>query len=184
MNNKSSNSNQESIEAALRFIRIAEKNGREYDKEKLKRGGKNREIVENYFISSKIKEKDLEGLTKFELENLNFNSLVENKVVNLYFITKDTVVPDNALDPEIWNIPEGYYAIDFLYMKKDNKIRRSEIIKQKDKIDRLLRIPYAINFETKIVDLYPINEDSIIPEEALDSEKWDVPEGYYAIDVE
>ena len=71
MNNKSSNSNQESIEAALRFIRIAEKNGREYDKEKLKRGGKNREIVENYFISSKIKEKDLEGLTKFELENLN-----------------------------------------------------------------------------------------------------------------
>lgn len=112
MNNKSSNSNQESIEAALRFIRIAEKNGREYDKEKLKRGGKNREIVKNYFISSKIKEKDLEGLTKFELENLNFNSLVENKVVNLYFITKDMVVPDNALDPEIWNIPEGYYAID------------------------------------------------------------------------
>ena len=74
--------------------------------------------------------------------------------------------------------------INFLYMKKDNKIRRSEIIKQKDKIDRLLRIPYAINFETKIVDLYPINEDSIIPEEALDSEKWDVLEGYYAIDVE
>lgn len=72
--------------------------------------------------------------------------------------------------------------INFLYMKKDNKIRRSEIIKQKDKIDRLLRIPYAINFETKIVDLYPINEDSIIPEEALDSEKWDVPEGYYAIE--
>ena len=74
--------------------------------------------------------------------------------------------------------------INFLYMKKDNKIRRSEIIKQKDKIDRLLRIPYAINFETKIVDLYPINEDSIIPEEALESEKWDVPEGYYAIDGE
>lgn len=22
------------------------------------------------------------------------------------------VVPDNALNPEIWNIPEGYYAID------------------------------------------------------------------------
>lgn len=74
--------------------------------------------------------------------------------------------------------------INFLYMKEDNKIRRSEIIKQKDKIDRLLRIPYAMNFETKVVDLYPISEDTIIPEEALDSEKWDVPEGYYAIEIE
>lgn len=34
----------------------------------------------------------------------------------------------------------------------------------------------------KIVDLYPVDEDTIIPEEALDPEKWDVPEGYYAID--
>lgn len=72
--------------------------------------------------------------------------------------------------------------INFLYMKEDNKVRRSEIIKQKDKIDRLLRIPYAMNFETKIVDLYPIDEDTIIPEEALDPEVWDIPEGYYAIE--
>lgn len=52
----------------------------------------------------------------------------------------------------------------------NKKIRKFEIIKQKDKIDRLLRIPYAMSFETKIVDLYPVDEDTIIPEEALDPE--------------
>lgn len=66
----------------------------------------------------------------------------------------------------------------------NKKIRKFEIIKQQDKIDRLLRIPYAMSFETKIVDLYPVDEDTIIPEEALDPEKWDVPEGYYAIEIE
>lgn len=39
--NKLSNPEQEFIEATLRFIRIAEKNERESDKEGLKRGGKN-----------------------------------------------------------------------------------------------------------------------------------------------
>lgn len=64
----------------------------------------------------------------------------------------------------------------------NKKIRKFEIIKQKDKIDRLLRIPYAMSFETKIVDLYPINENTEIPTDALDPGVWNIPEGYYAID--
>lgn len=32
-------------------------------------------------------------------------------LVDLYPITEDTVIPKEALDPTIWNIPKGYYAI-------------------------------------------------------------------------
>lgn len=32
--------------------------------------------------------------------------------------------------------------------------------------------------------LYPINENTEVPKNALPSEKWDVPEGYYAIEIE
>lgn len=34
------------------------------------------------------------------------------KIVMLYPINENTEVPKNALDPGVWNIPEGYYAID------------------------------------------------------------------------
>lgn len=34
------------------------------------------------------------------------------KIVMLYPINENTEVPKNALPSEIWNIPEGYYAID------------------------------------------------------------------------
>ena len=34
------------------------------------------------------------------------------KAVDLYRIKKGTVIPREALDPEEWNIPEGYYAIE------------------------------------------------------------------------
>lgn len=34
------------------------------------------------------------------------------KIVMLYSINENTEIPTDALDPEIWNIPEGYYAID------------------------------------------------------------------------
>ena len=34
------------------------------------------------------------------------------KIVMLYPINENTEIPTDALDPEIWTIPEGYYAID------------------------------------------------------------------------
>lgn len=34
------------------------------------------------------------------------------KIVMLYPINENTEVPKNALDPGVWNIPEGYYAIE------------------------------------------------------------------------
>ena len=34
------------------------------------------------------------------------------KIVMLYPINENTEIPTDALDPEIWNIPEGYYAIE------------------------------------------------------------------------
>ena len=32
--------------------------------------------------------------------------------VDLYRISEETIIPKEALDPEVWNIPEGYYAIE------------------------------------------------------------------------
>lgn len=32
-----------------------------------------------------------------------------------------------------------------------------------------------------VVDLYPILDNTIIPKEALDNSKWEIPKGYYAI---
>lgn len=61
------------------------------------------------------------------------------------------------------------------------KIKRFEIIRSREKYDRSLRLPYAEFIESEVVDLYPINEDTIIPGEALDPERWEIPEGYYAI---
>ena len=46
-----------------------------------------------------------------------------------------------------------------------------------------LESPYLKELGAKIVNLYPVDEDTIIPEEALDPEIWDIPEGYYAIEV-
>lgn len=34
------------------------------------------------------------------------------KLVNLYPITDNEKIPEEALNPEIWDIPEGYYAIE------------------------------------------------------------------------
>jgi hypothetical protein len=36
----------------------------------------------------------------------------------------------------------------------------------------------------KVVDLYPIKENTEIPKEALNPMDWDIPEGYYAIEIE
>lgn len=34
------------------------------------------------------------------------------KIVMLYPINENTEIPTDALDPGVWNIPEGYYAIE------------------------------------------------------------------------
>ena len=33
-------------------------------------------------------------------------------IVDLYRIKKGTIIPKEALNPEIWDIPEGYYALE------------------------------------------------------------------------
>ena len=33
-------------------------------------------------------------------------------IADLYPILEDTEIPEEALDPTIWNIPNGYYAIE------------------------------------------------------------------------
>lgn len=32
-------------------------------------------------------------------------------IVDLYPILKDTVIPEDAIDPKIYDIPEGFYAV-------------------------------------------------------------------------
>ena len=41
--------------------------------------------------------------------------------------------------------------------------------------------PYVKYLDSLIVDLYPILENTVIPEEALDPKIYDIPEGYYAV---
>lgn len=63
-----------------------------------------------------------------------------------------------------------------------------DIIKKRTIIDRIIddcekdMIRSSARCNHKVVDLYPIKEDTVIPEEALSPEKWIIPEGYYAIE--
>lgn len=58
--------------------------------------------------------------------------------------------------------------------------KQPEIIVEKDSLmyimDPLPELPFLI------ADLYPILEDTEIPEEALDPTIWNIPNGYYAIE--
>lgn len=60
--------------------------------------------------------------------------------------------------------------------------KQPEIIVEKDSLmyimDPLPELPFLI------ADLYPILEDTEIPEEALDPTIWNIPNGYYAIESE
>lgn len=59
---------------------------------------------------------------------------------------------------------------------KEVVIERKLTDEEKDIIRPYLECNY------KIVMLYPINENTEIPKNALSSEIWDIPEGYYAIE--
>ena len=64
------------------------------------------------------------------------------------------------------------------------RIVKEAVIERKltDEEKDIIRPHLECNY--KIVMLYPINENTEIPTDALSSEKWDVPEGYYAIEIE
>lgn len=61
-------------------------------------------------MNRRAKETDMISLRKKQEESPYLREL-SVKIVDLYPIEEDTIIPENALDPEIWEIPEGYYAI-------------------------------------------------------------------------
>lgn len=65
---------------------------------------------------------------------------------------------------------------------KSMRVKRNELIFLKD-YHNTSKTPCSDWLDHKRVDLYPINENTEIPTDALDSEKWDIPEGYYAIEI-
>lgn len=62
------------------------------------------------------------------------------------------------------------------------RIVKEAVIERKltDEEKDIIRPHLECNY--KIVMLYPINENTEIPTDALDSGVWNIPEGYYAID--
>lgn len=90
----------------------------------------------------------------------------KSKYVDLYPIT-EVGIPRKALDPTIWDIPEGFYALDI-------KSHYEEIF-LKDNSNKQSSRPL-------LVHLFPIIEGKRIPKEALDPTIWNIPEGYYALD--
>lgn len=64
------------------------------------------------------------------------------------------------------------------------RIVKEAVIEKKltDEEKDIIRSHLECNY--KIVMLYPINENTEVPKNALPSEKWDVPEDYYAIEIE
>lgn len=77
---------------------------------------------------------------------------------------------------------------------RENKIVKKEIIRNKvisgkfrerSSEEELIELidPCPL-IKKKVVDLYPIKENTEIPKEALNPMDWDIPEGYYAIEIE
>ena len=64
------------------------------------------------------------------------------------------------------------------------RIVKEAVIERKltDEEKDIIRPHLECNY--KIVMLYPINENTEIPTDALDLEIWNIPEGYYAIEIE
>lgn len=63
------------------------------------------------------------------------------------------------------------------------RIVKEAVIERKltDEEKDIIRPHLECNY--KIVMLYPINENTEIPTDALPSEIWNIPEGYYAIEI-
>lgn len=64
---------------------------------------------------------------------------------------------------------------------KSMRVKRNELIFLKD-YHNTSKTPCSDWLDHKRVDLYPINENTEIPTDALDPGVWNIPEGYYAIE--
>ena len=118
---------------------------------------------------------------KHKLAKISTKDGKEFKYVDLYPIT-EAGIPRKVMDPEIWNIPEGYYAIE-TNIKSTLVFRKDYLDLGEDKLISLIEsldLDFLMSF-SKPVKLYPVIENDEIPEEALDPKIWNIPEGYYAI---
>lgn len=63
------------------------------------------------------------------------------------------------------------------------RIVKEAVIEKKltDEEKDIIRSHLECNY--KIVMLYPINENTEVPKNALSSEIWNIPEGYYTIEI-
>lgn len=105
---------------------------------------------------------------KYKSVKITTKDGTKSKYVDLYYILKDAGIPRKALDPKIWDIPEGFYAMETRpYV---DTIRLREDYNENPPIHLDILFAY----------LYPIKEGEEIPKEALDPEIWDIPIGYYA----
>ena len=123
-------------------------------------------------------------------KNPKENNFPKGLVVDLYLISKDTIIPEDVIDSELYNIPEGYYAIEdkdpnseFLFKALFGKnytlkvlVYLKESYLEREEIFTRPKYPRSL-----LVELYPIWKDTIIPEDVIDPEIYDIPEGYYAI---
>lgn len=107
------------------------------------------------------------------IESLDINFLMSfSKPVKLYPIIENNELPKEALDPKVWEIPKGYYAVE------DNKLN-----KRLEPTEKFIEKIHPDNYKPDkiLAKLYPIIDEDEIPEEALDPKIWNIPEGYYAI---
>ena len=58
------------------------------------------------------------------------------------------------------------------------KLREINIVEIEDELVYINPLP---ELRSVVADLYPISENTVIPEEALNPSIWKIPEGYYAI---
>ena len=109
-------------------------------------------------------------------EEHNSSNLSKFRYSVLYYILPGAGIPRKALDPKIWEIPKGFYAMEpkpyigHAYLKNPRKFNK-----------HIFEDP-APPFNPIIVTFYPIKEGEEIPKETLDPETWNIPIGYYAID--
>ena len=104
----------------------------------------------------------------------------ESMYVNLYPIEETGVIPGEIIDPNVWNIPEGFYAIKIEI--KTTMILKKELLKMNSNDIDNLDMDSFMSL-AKYAKLYPIVENDTTPKEILDPEIWNIPEGYYAIEV-
>lgn len=111
------------------------------------------------------------------IESLDINFLMSfSKPVKLYPIIENNELPKEALDPKVWEIPKGCYAIEEIENNNNESNKKEPTEKFIEKIH-----PDNYKPDKILAKLYPIIDEDEIPEEALDPKIWNIPEGYYAI---